>query len=51
MTPLAQDFADGTMLRDNLKTERDKRLGAAGRIGVSTNKRAPMMKRPAQTRR
>ena len=51
MTPLAQDVADGTMLRENLKTERDKRLGAAGRIGVSTNMRASMMKRPAQTRR
>ena len=47
MPPLAQDFADDSVLRGNLKTERNKRLGAAGLIGVSTHKRASMIKRPS----
>lgn len=47
MTPFAQAFADGTVLRENLKTERDKRHGAAGLIGVSANRRASMTKRPS----
>lgn len=43
MTPFAQNFSDGKVFRESLKTERDKRLGAAGLIGVSSNKRASMI--------
>ena len=51
MTPLALDFADVTVLRANLKNEWDKRLAAAGLMGVSADKRASMIMDPAQTRR
>ena len=40
-------FRRRQVLRENLKTERDKRLGAGGLISVSANKRASMIKRPS----